>query len=43
MAWLSIALVVFGNAVYHLGQRSIPRETNRVVATLAPGAHTSGI
>ena len=35
MAWFSIALVVFGNVVYHLGQRSIPREANPVVATLA--------
>lgn len=35
MAWLSIALVVFGNVVYHLGQRGIPREANPVVATLA--------
>ncbi len=35
MAWLSIALVVLGNVVYHLGQRAIPREANPVVATLA--------
>lgn len=35
MAWLSIALVVLGNVVYHLGQRAIPRDANPVVATLA--------
>lgn len=35
MAWLSIALVVFGNVVYHLGQRRIPPEANPVVATFA--------
>ena len=35
MAWLSIVLVVFGNVLYHLGQRSIPREANPVAATLA--------
>ncbi|MDZ4864219.1 MAG: hypothetical protein SGJ01_12500 [Gemmatimonadota bacterium] len=35
MTWLSIALVVLGNVVYHLGQRAIPRDANPVVATLA--------
>lgn len=35
MAWLSIAFVVLGNVVYHLGQRAIPRDANPVVATLA--------
>ncbi len=35
MAWISIALVVAGNLVYHLGQRGIPREANPVVATVA--------
>ena len=35
MAWFSIALVVLGNVVYHLGQRAIPRDANPVVATLA--------
>ena len=35
MTWLSIALVVLGNVVYHLGQRAIPRDANPVVATVA--------
>lgn len=35
MAWFSIALVVLGNIVYHLGQRAIPRDANPVVATVA--------
>ena len=35
MVWLSIALVVLGNVVYHLGQRAIPREASAIVATLA--------
>ena len=35
MTWLSIALVVLGNVVYHLGQRAIPRDANPVVATRA--------
>lgn len=35
MAWVSIALVVFGNIVYHVGQRAIPRQANPVVATVA--------
>jgi drug/metabolite transporter (DMT)-like permease len=33
--WFSIAMVLVGNIVYHLGQRAIPREANAVVATLA--------
>ncbi len=35
MMWFSIALVVVGNILYHLGQRAIPRDANAVVATLA--------
>lgn len=35
MKWFSIALVVVGNILYHLGQRAIPRDANAVVATLA--------
>lgn len=35
MAWLSIALVVFGNVIYHLGQRRIPPAANPIVATFA--------
>ncbi|MBL0173196.1 MAG: hypothetical protein IPP90_21440 [Gemmatimonadaceae bacterium] len=35
MAWLPIVLVVFGNLIYHIGQRTIPRDANPVVATLA--------
>ena len=34
MAW-PIVLVILGNVLYHLGQRTIPREANAVVATLA--------
>jgi drug/metabolite transporter (DMT)-like permease len=35
MAWLSIALVVFGNVIYHLGQRKIPQAAHPVAATFA--------
>ncbi|HWA58229.1 MAG TPA: hypothetical protein VG692_13300 [Gemmatimonadales bacterium] len=35
MAWLSIALVVLGNVVYHLGQRKIPAGAHPIVATFA--------
>ena len=35
MAWLSIALVVLGNVVYHLALRTVPSSANPIVATLA--------
>ncbi len=35
MNWLPILVVVLGNVLYHLGQRSVPAGANPVVATLA--------
>jgi drug/metabolite transporter (DMT)-like permease len=35
MAWFAIVLVLLGNVVYHLALRSVPREANPAVATLA--------
>lgn len=35
MARVAILLVIVGNVVYHLGQRSIPRDANPLIANLA--------
>lgn len=34
MRWVPLAMVVVGNVVYHLGQKSVPKEAHPLVATL---------